>query len=312
MSSRPEIPEAVKREVRQRCGFGCVKCGAPLYEYDHMVEYSVVQEHTADNITLLCSSHHDIHSRGQLPIQVLRSWDSAPVNRQAATTAEHPLFYFGAAAEVIAGGNRIAMSSSASAIVIDDHSLVGFELIDGVMHLNVDLVDSTGSALLRVVRNELVHSTEAWDVTYVGTRLTLRKGPGEMLISIDFDAPNGRVVVDRGLVSHNGVEVLFDSRGMCVLNNRMLMSSNMMAGMSAAIVLGDSPSVQGPSGMRIEVPREPFDRSAAVRWARGELRRLTESNDSGVAPPIPSGAVEGVSKAGWILCKGGLSSRRGR
>src|SRR5207248_2332597 len=26
----------MKREIRQRCGFGCVLCGRPLYTYEHM------------------------------------------------------------------------------------------------------------------------------------------------------------------------------------------------------------------------------------------------------------------------------------
>lgn len=30
------IPEPVKREVRQACGFGCVFCGHALVEYEHV------------------------------------------------------------------------------------------------------------------------------------------------------------------------------------------------------------------------------------------------------------------------------------
>jgi hypothetical protein len=44
----------MKREIRQRCGFGCVLCGIRIYQYDHIIDYAQVQEHTADNITLLC------------------------------------------------------------------------------------------------------------------------------------------------------------------------------------------------------------------------------------------------------------------
>lgn len=58
-AARPPIPEDVKRQVRQRCAFGCVICGLPVYHYDHMTAYHVVKEHDAANITLLCASHHD-------------------------------------------------------------------------------------------------------------------------------------------------------------------------------------------------------------------------------------------------------------
>jgi hypothetical protein len=30
-----DIPDHVAREVRQRCGFGCVCCGSALYQYHH-------------------------------------------------------------------------------------------------------------------------------------------------------------------------------------------------------------------------------------------------------------------------------------
>ncbi len=39
-SVRPKIPLPIQREVRQRCGFGCVICGLPLYDYDHIIGWA--------------------------------------------------------------------------------------------------------------------------------------------------------------------------------------------------------------------------------------------------------------------------------
>ena len=61
------IPLPVQREIRQRCGFGCVICGMPLYEYEHMEEWAVVQRHVADEITLLCDQHHREKTAGCFP-----------------------------------------------------------------------------------------------------------------------------------------------------------------------------------------------------------------------------------------------------
>ena len=36
------MPLPIQREVRQRCGFGCVVCGLPLYEYDHLLGWTNV------------------------------------------------------------------------------------------------------------------------------------------------------------------------------------------------------------------------------------------------------------------------------
>jgi hypothetical protein len=46
------VPAEIKRAVRQRCGFGCVLCGVPIFQYDHMIPFAEVQEHTEENITL--------------------------------------------------------------------------------------------------------------------------------------------------------------------------------------------------------------------------------------------------------------------
>jgi len=48
----------MQREVRQRCGFGFVICGIPIYHYDHIIDHAEVHEHTADKLTLLCPTHH--------------------------------------------------------------------------------------------------------------------------------------------------------------------------------------------------------------------------------------------------------------
>ena len=54
-----EIPSEIKREVRKRCGFGCVVCGSAIYEYEHFdPEFKDAKEHIADGIALLCPTDH--------------------------------------------------------------------------------------------------------------------------------------------------------------------------------------------------------------------------------------------------------------
>jgi 5-methylcytosine-specific restriction endonuclease McrA len=70
-NDRDKIPRKTKLRVRQRCGFGCVICGHPIYQIDHMVDHAVVQEHKAANLTLLCPRHHDEKTKGLLPLAEL-------------------------------------------------------------------------------------------------------------------------------------------------------------------------------------------------------------------------------------------------
>ena len=71
-SSR-NIPLPIQRDVRRRCGFGCVLCGLPLYEYDHMLGWAQAQEHAANEITLLCDQHHREKTNGLLPSGAVRA-----------------------------------------------------------------------------------------------------------------------------------------------------------------------------------------------------------------------------------------------
>ena len=82
MTQRPPIPQELKREIRQRCGFGCVICGMPLYEYEHMLEWAEVQRHVAGEITLLCRQHHGEKTNGLLPKEVVVASNQNPYNKQ--------------------------------------------------------------------------------------------------------------------------------------------------------------------------------------------------------------------------------------
>jgi HNH endonuclease len=54
-----DIPEPVKRAVRQACGFGCVVCGASIIEYEHVDPgFADAREHGPANLTLLCPQCH--------------------------------------------------------------------------------------------------------------------------------------------------------------------------------------------------------------------------------------------------------------
>ena len=74
------IPLPIQREVRKRCGFGCVICGFPLYEYDHLTGWANVYEHVAEDITLLCDQHHKEVTNGLLPREKVFEANKSPYN----------------------------------------------------------------------------------------------------------------------------------------------------------------------------------------------------------------------------------------
>ena len=75
---RRHIPSEVARAVRQRCGFGCVVCGAAIYDYEHFnPEFKDARIHDPSGIVLLCPNHHRAKG-GFISISKLNKCASSP------------------------------------------------------------------------------------------------------------------------------------------------------------------------------------------------------------------------------------------
>ncbi|WP_426154182.1 HNH endonuclease signature motif containing protein [Pseudomonas sp. DC3000-4b1] len=207
-SRRP--PSAIRQEVRQRCGFGCVICGMPLYEYEHMEEWAKVRRHVASEITLLCDSHHREKTNKLLPIEKVREADKNPYNLQIGRSNPFKLWYSGTVAEIVIGGNSFendfTMYPTFSAIVIDGISLLDFSIQDGQLLLSAVVFDESGKCVLEIHENSLEYSVAAWDVEFTGTTLTIRQGFRKILFEIELSPPN-KIQVTRGVICLGQVTV---------------------------------------------------------------------------------------------------------
>lgn len=262
------------REVRQRCGFGCVICGIPIYHYDHIVDHAEVQEHTADNLTLLCPTHHEEKNKGLLPLDQLRAADADPCNLRTGESTAHPLRFNAPSAEVNLGGNRAISPTSFSALMIDGQSLVGFNFEDGQCMLNLNLYNDANEPVLQVIDNQLTYSVGNWDVEFVGSTLTVREGLGKIFVEVEFLPPN-LVRVPRGRLRYNGIEVEIRPDSLLVMNNSTLMSGCEAHGSQTLLDLGDNPDRKGPTAIVIGISpsqRYAFDRAAARKFRRENMR----------------------------------------
>jgi len=208
---RPPIPEAVKREVRQRCGYGCVICGRPIYAYEHMEGYAATARHVAREITLLCDNHHRERTGGLLPIAVVRRADLDPINRRIGASAAHPLHYSGNTCSASIGGcdftvAKLADDEVLAPVVIDCLPVILFRLENGNLLLSLYVFDPDNSPLLIIRDNELRFSTDSWDIEFVGRRMTIRQARGDFLLDVVFEVPD-RVVIERGVFQFNGIRV---------------------------------------------------------------------------------------------------------
>jgi hypothetical protein len=277
-SSRPPIGAEIEREVRRRCGFGCVICGIPLYEYDHILGWANVRRHIADEITLLCNMHHHEKTVGLLPLDQVVDANREPFNLRTGISKPYDLHYSGNECETIIGSNRFTTRDPGGgtisvALVIDGVPIVGFVLSDGHLLLNLNLFDNYNNLVVRINQNELVYSTSPWDIRLSGRNLLIRAAERRILVDILFEAPN-RIVIRRGRLLLNGVEIVLQPDYALIVNNGTLIRGNMVSGGNFGLVLGNQ-DTPAPAAVRLSnIPRDSGSTVAAMRRAR---KRITEA-----------------------------------
>lgn len=270
VAGRPPIPSPVKREVRQRCGFGCVVCGLPLYEYDHLVPYSEVEVHDPENLLLLCDRHHREKTSGLLTISQVDAARKSPYNLKNGKTHPYDLHYEGANCEARIGSNAITWphlsdGSVFAGILIDDTPIVGFSVDRGRLLLTVQLLNADNELLVQIVDNELTFSMLSWDVEFVGKQLTVRHGPGDIFVGMTFEPPS-RVVVDRGRLWRNGVELKVTPDDLRV-SGALQMAGCVVENCSVGVAIGNN-QVGAGTGIFMPVPRRQEFESSEKTEAR--------------------------------------------
>lgn len=285
------IPLPIQREIRQRCGFGCVICGMPLYEYEHMEEWAAVQRHVAEEITLLCDQHHREKTAGLLPKDVVREADKAPFNLKSGVSKPYDLHFSGKHAEVIIGGNSFTCDDEGYGTImvpisVDGAPLIGLILADAHLLLNLAIFDEYNAPILHIKNNQLCYSVSPWDIQLVGTSLTVREAQRKLLIEIEFQPPD-KVVIARGRFLKNGVEILVRPSNILITNNSTLLSGCQAHNCHGGLIVGHHAQPIGGFMAIPNLPRYLGDRREALEFEKESLERI-EANKA-IQPTAYSG-----------------------
>jgi len=270
------IPLPIQREVRKRCGFGCVICGFPLYEYDHMKEWANVHEHIAEDITILCPSHHHEVTVGLLPREKVQIANLKPYNLQTGCCSPLDLHFEGQSCEFSIGGNTFTSSigegdfAQSIPVLIDGVPLVGFVLQDNHLLLNVNLFDEFNQSILRIINNQLSYSVSPWDIKLVGRHLTIRERARELFIKMTFVPPN-KVIMDQGRLLFNGVEILIYEDHILVTNNNTLISGCTAHNCHGGLIIGPNKESIGGFMNISNVSRYLGDNRKSIKWAKSVM-----------------------------------------
>jgi len=191
------IPAEVKREVRQRCGFGCVLCGLGFFDYEHFApDFSDADEHRAEGITLLCPRCNQRRARGTLSRESVAAADRNPACRQQGFTREC----------FDVSPNRLVLKLAAAtfvncpiAVEVNRFPLLSIARpanLGEPLRLSGYFCDAQGRVTLTIRDNEWRAPAGLWDVECVGPRITVRTAQGEIALVLRTEPPE-RLVVER-------------------------------------------------------------------------------------------------------------------
>lgn len=189
------VPQAVRREIRSRCGFGCVICGLAYYDYEHFdPDFKDAKEHNPAGMTLLCMQCNQKRARGTLSSQTVALANQAPKCRQQGFASE--LFDFSSEPiEVKFAG--VSFYNCRTLIRVSGVDLLSFkppEEPGTPVLLSGYLSDITGATTLKIVDNIWSAGEENWDVEVKGQRIIFRRSPSDIALQIRVAPPHALAV----------------------------------------------------------------------------------------------------------------------
>lgn len=174
-----DIPANVAREVRMRCGFGCVICGKMICDYHHIEEFTEVDKHDPEKIVLLCKEHHaDVtgsENGRRISDDRLKIFIDNPYSRRY---GNNTWFNFTEFKAVKLG--KFLFFDTRIILRIDGHDVLSFCEIRHdfpFFGINALFTDLTGKVILTIKENLVSGETDVWDFTQEGNSIQINSAP---------------------------------------------------------------------------------------------------------------------------------------
>ncbi len=234
-----DIPDPVKRLIRQACGFGCVICGSGIVEYEHFdPEFVDAKIHDPEGITLLCPQCHAKVTRGIWSKAKVRDANTTPASLKTGFSRE--FFDLGNGSPTLQVGG-VRLSNCPVPIQVGGRPLFSIkepEEAGAPFRFSGFFTDSSGKVSLTIKDNEWIAATSNWDVEVSGKSIVIREALGEIHLRLIADPPDGLIVdkLDMSLgglgfrANGDSLQVLFPGGGASVFTG--CVADNCQVGMS--------------------------------------------------------------------------------
>jgi hypothetical protein len=203
-----DIPEDVKRRLRQEAGFGCCKCGLPVIQYHHIIPREIEDHNRPEDMMVLCPNHHWEVTSGAMLEDEQRRYKTQPFNITRGYA--DGLLKVNQSYCAIAVGS-CELINDAAVVLVDGESLLSLSVFDERLAISVTLYDENDRLLLLIDKNEwLTGDPAVWDVEAAHQRLTIRMKPRDIRLSVDASVEPMRL---RASLRKAGQQIDFKPRG---------------------------------------------------------------------------------------------------
>ena len=295
------IPSQVRREVRQRCGFGCVNCGNAVYQYEHVEPtFAEAKEHNPEHIVLLCGGCHDRVTRKILSKETIKLRSQNPICKTNGFSFGP--FDLGLVEPTVTIGT-LTCKNVGSLIQIDGESIFSIkkpECEGAPFRINAYLADRDGVEILKIIDNEWVTSTANWDVEVVGPKITIRKNLGDITLVLRTEAPHS-LIVERLEMVHRGVKISCrenSSLEVATRSGQVLTSQSMdIADCMVGFDISNNSLCIGVGGGSVYIGNMTLGQMPPVSPKNNEILRKVGRND-----PCPCQSGQKYKKCCGSLC----------
>ena len=233
-----DIPSEIKREIRKRCGFGCVICGSAIYEYEHIdPAFSDAKEHEPSKITLLCKGCHGKVTNKMWSKDKVKRFNKNPKCLQKGFSSE--VF------DIDNDGLEVILGSSSwintkTILEISGKALLAIEspeFEESPFRISAYFYDRAGNEIFRIIQNEWQSLVSNWDIEVKGSRIKIRNAPRDIILVIRAEPPR-RLVVERlnmfyentQIIGREGKEIKVITPGGITINGEQVVGINCESG----------------------------------------------------------------------------------
>lgn len=173
------IPEPIKRDVRQTAGFGCCKCGLPIIEYHHIVKDST----NPKEIMLLCPIHHHEATVGAMLIEEQWNYKKNPYNIENGFVQGQLKVNQTTPVVSIANSQFIGTGDF---LVVDGENLLSLRINEGKLEASIKLYDQNDILVADIQNNEWISGNPLpWDIEASFQLLKIRRKLRDIEFSLD-------------------------------------------------------------------------------------------------------------------------------